>query len=58
VTGLLKSTGGAWSEYDATISGTTVTFTLTDGGAGDADATVNGTIVDPVAAGVGAAFTG
>lgn len=31
----------------AAISGSTVTFTLVDGGAGDGDLTVDGTIVDP-----------
>jgi hypothetical protein len=30
----------------ATISGSTVTFSITDGGLGDDDITVNGTVVD------------
>ena len=32
----------------ATISGDTVTLSLTDGGLGDADGVANGTIVDPL----------
>ena len=35
------------AEYPATINGNTVTFSLTDGGAGDADGMANGTISDP-----------
>lgn len=33
---------------DAVVHGSTVTMTLTDGGAGDADGSVNGVIVDPI----------
>ncbi len=36
----------------ATISGNTVTYTVTDGGAGDTDGTVNGFITDPAGPGI------
>jgi hypothetical protein len=36
-----------WYTLPATVAGNTVSFTITDGGLGDADLTVNGTIVDP-----------
>jgi CSLREA domain-containing protein len=36
-----------WYVLPATIVGNTVTFSVTDGGLGDADLTANGTIVDP-----------
>ncbi|MFN3866257.1 MAG: choice-of-anchor U domain-containing protein, partial [Demequina sp.] len=52
---------GAWSDVDgATFSnnGTTVTYTLTDGGELDEDGEVNGFIVDPVALAVQGTFTG
>ncbi len=58
---LLKTTNGAWSEVGgATFSngGTTVTYTLTDGGELDEDGEANGFIVDPVALAVQATFTG
>lgn len=43
-----KLQNDAWYQLtDATIAGDTITFTLTDGGTGDADNTANGTIVDP-----------
>jgi len=35
-----------WYVMPATISGNTVTFTITDGGLGDDDLVANGTIVD------------
>ena len=38
--------------FPAMIAGTTVTFTITDGGLGDADLTPNGTIEDPNGPGV------
>ncbi|MFW7413745.1 choice-of-anchor U domain-containing protein [Demequina sp. SO4-18] len=60
-TTLLKSTDGVWGEVgDATFSddGTTVTYTLTDGGELDEDGEANGLIVDPVALAVQATFTG
>ena len=40
-----------WYEMPATISGNTVTMTITDGGLGDDDLSANGVIVD--AGGVG-----
>lgn len=49
---------GAWTQLDAEIDGSTVTFTLTDGGVGDADGVADGTIVDPGAPAVRASFTG
>ena len=36
-----------WYVLPATISGSTVTFSITDGALGDDDLTVNGTVVDP-----------
>ena len=57
-TTLFKSIDGEWAEYPATFDGTSIAFTLTDGGSGDADGAANGVIVDPVAAAVSATFTG
>jgi serine protease AprX len=37
----------SWYQHPATISGNTVTYQVTDGGAGDSDGIANGTIVDP-----------
>jgi serine protease AprX len=37
----------SWYQHPATISGNTVTYQVTDGGAGDSDGVANGTIVDP-----------
>jgi hypothetical protein len=50
-----KETGGVYTAYPATISAdrTSVTFTLTDGGAGDADGLPNSAIADPSGAGAG-----
>jgi hypothetical protein len=43
-----KLQGGAWAQVTgASISGNVVSFTLTDGGAGDSDGPANGTITDP-----------
>lgn len=42
----------------STVSGTTLTYTITEGGAGDADGVVNGVIVDPAAPFISATFTG
>jgi hypothetical protein len=39
--------GTPWFEIPATISGNSISFSLTDGGLGDTDGTANGTIVDP-----------
>ena len=50
---------GTWSKIEsATFSGTTATYTIVDGDHLDLDGNVNGAIYDPVAAGVGASFTG
>jgi hypothetical protein len=38
--------GGGWYVLPATIAGSTVVFTITDGGLGDDDLLANGTIVD------------
>lgn len=57
-----KHYDGAWIEYPATKSlgdGYTIwSFRLIDGADGDNDLTENAIIIDPVALGVGAAFTG
>lgn len=58
VNALYKSMGDSWSPYEATFTGTSVTFTLVDGGVGDADGVANGVIVDPVAPALEVAFTG
>ncbi|WP_299880391.1 choice-of-anchor U domain-containing protein [uncultured Cocleimonas sp.] len=39
--------GTPWFQIPSTISGNTVSFSITDGGIGDADGNANGTIVDP-----------
>jgi hypothetical protein len=45
-----KDVGGQYADVTslATISGSTITLHITDGGLGDADGTANGTIVDPI----------
>ena len=43
---------------DATISGTHITYSVTDGGALDQDGTADSLVVDPVGAGILAGFTG
>lgn len=59
VTQLWKDTGGTWAQVPgAVISGTTVTYQVTDGGALDDDGEANSYIVDPVGPGLGGAFTG
>ncbi|TAG48586.1 MAG: IPTL-CTERM sorting domain-containing protein [Betaproteobacteria bacterium] len=42
-----SNTTPSWYQHPATISGNTVTYQVTDGGAGDSDGVANGTIVDP-----------
>ncbi len=42
--------GGFYQYTNAVVSGSGVTLTVTDGGAGDSDGTPNGIIVDPVGA--------
>ncbi|MBS0515925.1 MAG: DUF642 domain-containing protein [Proteobacteria bacterium] len=44
----LPESESQWSSYPAVFSGDTVTYTITDGGAGDEDGVVNGAIKDPV----------
>ena len=39
--------GTPWYRLPASISGSIVTFSITDGGLGDTDGAVNGTIIDP-----------
>lgn len=41
-----------WYPLQATVTGITVTFSITDGGQGDADLNANGSITDPGGAGV------
>ncbi|PKQ25202.1 MAG: hypothetical protein CVT64_11355 [Actinobacteria bacterium HGW-Actinobacteria-4] len=58
-TSLWKNQNGVWFQVvDAEIDGTTITYDLTDGEAGDADGSANAVIVDPVGPGISAAFTG
>jgi hypothetical protein len=49
LTRYFKLQDGAWQDFtaNASFSGTTVTLTLTDNGAGDDDALANGEILDP-----------
>ncbi|MET4579473.1 IPTL-CTERM sorting domain-containing protein [Ottowia thiooxydans] len=47
---LFKFNGTTWAEFPATMSGNTVTYQVTDGGAGDSNP-VDGVITDPVAVG-------
>lgn len=59
VTQLWKDTGGTWAQVPgAVISGTTVTYDITDGGALDDDGAANSYIVDPVGPGIRGGFTG
>jgi hypothetical protein len=53
-----KLIDGEWVQYPATRIGSTWSFRLIDGADGDTDGEANSVIVDPVAMGVGAAFTG
>jgi predicted outer membrane repeat protein len=55
---LWKVSDGTWTEVDALFSGNTATYEITDGGVLDEDGVADGFIVDPVAAGVAASFTG
>jgi hypothetical protein len=49
-----KDLNGTWSDWtnnqinNVTISGNTITYTITDGGPGDADNAQDGVIIDPV----------
>jgi hypothetical protein len=45
-----KDLNGAWLDWtnNVMIIGNTITYTITDGGAGDADGSVNGSITDPL----------
>ena len=40
------------TDRGASVSGSVLSYSVTDGGANDADGTVNGVIVDPVGVGV------
>lgn len=54
-----KVTEGVWTEItSATFSGTTVHYTIVDGGPLDEDGSDDGIVTDPVAFGIGAVFTG
>lgn len=54
-----KLQSGAWTHITtATISGTEITYGLTDGSGGDEDGTANSLIVDPAGPGIFALFTG
>jgi len=54
-----KVSDGVWTAIPgADISGHKLTYQITDGGPLDADGATNGRIVDPLAAGLAAAFTG
>ena len=46
---LWKLSNGSWSQLAASFDDVTVTYTVADGGLGDADGVANGTIVDPAA---------
>jgi len=45
-----KNINGTWLDWtnSVTISGNTISYAITDGGAGDADGAVNGSITDPM----------
>jgi hypothetical protein len=54
-----KADGKGFLEFPGVVvNGSTVTMTLTDGGAGDADGQANGVIVDPVGVAVSTATGG
>lgn len=58
---LWKTATGAWVQVPGAVfspNKLTVTYSVTDGGSLDADGAANRTIVDPVAPGIGAVFTG
>jgi predicted extracellular nuclease len=42
---------GSWSQYPAAVNGPVVTYTITDGGAGDLDGTADGVFTDPAGLG-------
>ena len=44
-----KLQNGAYTELASTVSGSSISVALTDGGAGDSDGVANGVIVDPTA---------
>jgi hypothetical protein len=58
VTDLWKLQHDAWAQLaGAAFAGNQVTYTVVDGGIGDADGVANGTIVDPAAPGIRTAST-
>ncbi len=42
---------GSWNQYPATVAANVVTYTITDGGAGDSDGTADGIFTDPAGLG-------
>lgn len=59
VTEFWKVQNGTWGQVPgAVIDGSTVTYTLTDGGVGDEDGAENSVIVDPAAPAIRGSFTG
>ena len=53
-----KLLDGTWQQYPATLHGSTWSFRLIDGADGDSDGEENSVIVDPIALGAAAEFTG
>ena len=49
--------GTPWFKLDATVSGSVISFSITDGGFGDGDELKNGMIVDPGGAAIADIFT-
>jgi hypothetical protein len=49
--------GNPWFKLDATVTGSVIRFSITDGGLGDGDGVVNGQIVDPGGASIADIFT-
>jgi len=49
--------GTPWFKLDATVSGSVISFSITDGGFGDGDELKNGVIVDPGGAAISDIFT-
>lgn len=49
--------GDPWFKLDATVTGSVIKFSITDGGFGDGDGVVNGQIVDPGGASIADIFT-
>lgn len=59
VTQFWKVQNGTWSQVaGATVSGTSISYELTDGATGDEDGSANAVIVDPIAPAISSGFTG